>query len=145
MDIYIDGSTTITCIIFGDETPIVKHALDGHTVTVNEGEYLALIWALNEAKRRNLTDLKVFSDSQLLVRQLTGQYQTKALNLKFLNGIAKSLSLHFKSFTINWLPREQNPAGLYLDKVKTTARRLLRGAVEDDSGERRYLDIQHRG
>lgn len=50
--------------------------------TNNEAEYRALIAVLERAARYCRDDVEHYSDSELLVRQLKGQYRVKAGNLK---------------------------------------------------------------
>ena len=49
--------------------------------TNNYAEYSALILALDEICNRNISHVKVYGDSQLIVRQLTGQCKVKCDNL----------------------------------------------------------------
>ncbi len=49
--------------------------------TNNVAEYAALVAALSWAGRRGVERLELFSDSQLLVRQLNGAYRVKAPHL----------------------------------------------------------------
>jgi len=65
--------------------------------TNNEAEYQALIAALGRAARYCKDDVEHYSDSELLVRQLKGQYRVKAGNLKPLFGKVSTLSKKFGS------------------------------------------------
>ncbi len=49
--------------------------------TNNVAEYAALVAALTYAHREQAESLQLFSDSQLLVRQVSGQYRVKAPHL----------------------------------------------------------------
>lgn len=61
--------------------------------TNNEAEYLGLIAALTWLKdhQTGLTAVDFYSDSQLIIRQLTGHYKVKSPNLKPLFTTAKNL------------------------------------------------------
>jgi len=52
--------------------------------TNNQAEYKALISALKEAKKHNPTEIKHFSDSQLLIKQVTGEWKVKESQLQTL-------------------------------------------------------------
>ena len=65
--------------------------------TNNEAEYQALVAALERAARYCKDDVEHYSDSELLVRQLKGQYRVKAGNLKPLFGKVSTLSKKFGS------------------------------------------------
>jgi len=76
--------------------------------TNNVAEYSALIAALKFALSKQCLQLKVFADSELLVRQINGVYRVKNLDLKALFEQARSLIVGLKSFSIHHIPREQN-------------------------------------
>jgi len=74
----------------------------------NQAEYRALIAALEKAHRLGANDVEVRSDSELLVRQINGQYRVKAIALKPLYQKAKELVGLLEKFTITHIPREEN-------------------------------------
>ncbi len=76
--------------------------------TNNFAEYSALIDGLQSCISMKLTELDVRSDSELLVRQLNGQYRVKSPNLAPLVREAKKLLERFDSVTITHIGREQN-------------------------------------
>ena len=76
--------------------------------TNNRAEYMALLFALEDALLLKADRLTVRSDSELLVRQMKGQYRVKNEGLKGLFERAKEMSRSFKSFTIQHVPREAN-------------------------------------
>ncbi len=53
--------------------------------TNNEAEYQGLLLGLEIAARRELRDLDVVADSELLVKQLTGEYRVREPRLKVLH------------------------------------------------------------
>ncbi|HHY36123.1 MAG TPA: ribonuclease HI family protein, partial [Firmicutes bacterium] len=63
---------------------------------------------LEEARHYGAAEIKVYSDSQLLVRQLNGEYQVKNAGLKPLYQEALSLLRQFPRFEICHIPREKN-------------------------------------
>jgi ribonuclease HI len=79
----------------------------GHQ-TNNFAEYTALLRALEYAEQRGYSRLEVYSDSQLLVRQLSGQYRVKNPVLRTLHGKARALIGRFEQFRISHVPRERN-------------------------------------
>ena len=72
--------------------------------TNNYAEYSALILALDEICNRNISHVKVYGDSQLIVKQLTGQCKVKCDNLiplyktaiEFINKIGDIQFIHVK-------------------------------------------------
>ncbi len=76
--------------------------------TNNVAEYEALLWGLEVARDRGVRDLTVYSDSELLVKQMNGAYRVKNANLKPLFERAKALSAAFGSLQIRHVRREMN-------------------------------------
>lgn len=75
--------------------------------TNNEAEYLAVIRALEWMHRENVQKAVFFSDSQLLVRQLSGVYKVKAPTIKPLFKNVKELLLDL-DVSFVWIRREEN-------------------------------------
>jgi ribonuclease HI len=76
--------------------------------TNNVAEYYGLIAALDYAQANNLRALHIESDSELLVKQMRGQYKVKSADLQPLFERARKMSQSFASFRINHVYREQN-------------------------------------
>jgi ribonuclease HI len=76
--------------------------------TNNVAEYFGLIAALDYAQNHGIRALRVESDSELMVKQMRGQYKVKSEELKPLFERAKKMSQAFESFRINHVYREQN-------------------------------------
>lgn len=91
---------------------------DGHIVakigkflgesTNNVAEYMGLILGLRRAKAMGIRELDVYSDSELLVRQLSGDYAVKAEHLRPLHDEAKSLLGAFSTIQVRHISREEN-------------------------------------
>ncbi len=78
------------------------------STTNNVAEYSGLLAALDWAIREKHTSLKVFSDSELLVRQMRGQYRVKNPDLKRLFERAQSLVRKLDLFSIEHVRRNSN-------------------------------------
>lgn len=76
--------------------------------TNNVAEYRALIAALETARQMGCKRIRVFSDSQLIVSQVRGFYRVTAAHLLPLYQQVQSLIREFASFSITYVPREQN-------------------------------------
>ncbi|MBZ5702226.1 MAG: ribonuclease HI family protein [Acidobacteriia bacterium] len=76
--------------------------------TNNVAEYYALIAALDYAQAHNVRSVRIQSDSELLVKQMRGQYKVKSPGLRPLFERAKKMSQSFASFAIEHVYREQN-------------------------------------
>ena len=76
--------------------------------TNNVAEYFGLIAALDYAQNHGIRAFRVESDSELMVKQMRGQYKVKSEELKPLFERAKKMSQTFESFRISHVYREQN-------------------------------------
>ena len=73
----------------------------------NVAEYAALLEALQRALEMKATALQVFTDSQLVVKQMTGEYICNSPRLYSLNWICRTLA-HSLDFAIAHIPRHRN-------------------------------------
>lgn len=76
--------------------------------TNNQAEYRALIAGLTRARELAATVVDIRMDSELVVRQLKGEYKVKNENMKPLYGQATALLKTFSRYTIQHVRREQN-------------------------------------
>jgi ribonuclease HI len=76
--------------------------------TNNVAEYFGLIAALDYAQNQGIRALRVESDSELMVKQMRGQYKVKSEELRPLFERAKKISQTFETFRIDHIYREQN-------------------------------------
>ena len=80
------------------------------TQTNNVAEYTALVLALKKARQLGLADVEVRMDSELIVKQMQGEYKVKNAGLKPLFLEVVNLSKKFSSFHISHVRREENSA-----------------------------------
>jgi ribonuclease HI len=73
----------------------------------NVAEYVALLEALQCALNLEAETLHVFSDSQVVVRQMRGEYQCRSPRLYSLHWICRKLARSL-SFSIHHVTRENN-------------------------------------
>jgi ribonuclease HI len=76
--------------------------------TNNQAEYRALILGLRHALAAGVEDLVVKGDSELVLRQLKGEYKVRKEELKPLHAEAAKLLRQFASFRLVWVPRAEN-------------------------------------
>jgi ribonuclease HI len=111
---YIDGGS------LGNPGPsgigVVIEGVDGVPIHIskwvgrqdnNVAEYLALMEALQYAIGMRARSLHVYSDSQIVVKQMTGQYTCRSSRLYSLNWTCRKLARSL-GFTISHVPRERN-------------------------------------
>lgn len=76
--------------------------------TNNVAEYFGLIAALDYAETHGIRALRVLSDSELLVKQMRGQYKVKSEDLRPLFERARKMAQALALFRIEHVFREQN-------------------------------------
>lgn len=116
MKIYIDGASRgnpgragIGVVLCNDAGEPVKEI--GEPIgeaTNNVAEYRALIRALEEARALGIDTIEVYTDSELLARQINGLYGVHSPHLQPLYGRARALLRLFKSASVRHIPRSQN-------------------------------------
>jgi ribonuclease HI len=90
----------------------------------NVAEYFALLEALQCALALKASAIHVYSDSQVMVRQMTGQYRCRSPRLYSLHWICRKLIRSLR-FSISHVPRELNVEANDLASSAARARRRL--------------------
>jgi ribonuclease HI len=100
----------------------------GANKTNNQAEYKGLILGLEECVRKNLNrPLLIQGDSELIIKQMKGEYQVKHKKLIPLYNKARSLiSILRFPVLLRWIPREKN---IHCDKMANDA---IDTYLEDD-------------
>lgn len=137
--IYIDGGAR------GNPGPaaagvVIKSADDGTVLheagiflgraTNNVAEYSALLAGLDAAVKLGASEAEVFSDSQLLVRQMNGQYRVRNEGLKPLHQEAQDMARKLQGFSITHVRRDKN---VHADRLVNRALDA-KANVEDAAG-----------
>lgn len=78
------------------------------TKTNNQAEYLALILALEHLVQFNAQDVIIRADSELMIKQIRGEYKVKNEDIKILFGKAKDLILRIPRIRFEHVRREAN-------------------------------------
>lgn len=112
MKIYCDSSTKEACVVVEGQDPRIIPYF--RTLTVNEGEYTAMLLALEVALSSHLEGVVILSDSQLVVNQVNGVYRVRKPHLIPLKNTVLAIVKHVRA-TIKWIPREENLAGKVLE------------------------------
>ena len=109
---YIDGSSAgMYGYILGEKTFIVYDS----NLTNNQAEWLALYSLLVDLPR--YSSVTVYSDSQLVVNQWSGEFKCKNEELlRIKNACKRVASLKKLKIDLKWIPREKNIFGKKLEK-----------------------------
>ena len=128
--IYTDGASrgnlgpsAIGVIISNDRGNILKRGMEfiGHS-TNNRAEYSALVRGLELAIQLKADCACCFLDSQLVVKQLKGEYRVKDHLLESLWARVRELDKRFRKVTYTYLPRE--------DEKIASVDRMVREALD---------------
>ncbi len=97
-------------VLFGaaDGTPLAAHAETIGKATNNVAEYQAVLRALEHAVRWKVAKLRLHLDSELVARQLSGQYRVKSQDLMPFYRQVVSLSQELGTFQVRHVRRERN-------------------------------------
>ncbi len=124
LTIYTDGASRgnpgpsgIGIVIYDkDDRQVGKVSLYLGKKTNNQAEYEALIRALKIASYFKTKVLKVRTDSELIVKQVTGEYKVSNRNIMYLFEEVSRLKKQFKSCKIEHVTRNFNDKADYLAK-----------------------------
>ena len=113
---YIDGAARgnpgpagVGIVICSDKGKVVSAISKyiGQT-TNNIAEYTALIFGMEEARNKKIKELIINTDSELLAKQLGGEYKVKSSALKDLYKKVNTMLESFEEVRINQIDREKN-------------------------------------
>jgi len=110
-----------------DGQTVLEKARAFGPATNNVAEYQALILGLEVAATLNARHLTIRSDSQLLVRQLAGQYKVRSPHLRPLWRQARAMLTPFETVEIEQISRDQNK------QADALARKALQKARQVDA------------
>ena len=91
--------------------------------TNNVAEYQGLLHGLNVIQKMGVTEVKIFSDSELMVRQITGEYKVKSEDLRPLHDDAQSMLLRIDIWAIRHVLRHLNKRADELANLAMDARK----------------------
>ena len=91
-----------------DGTPLVTLGRFIGRATNNVAEYRALITALEKAKELGATQINIRGDSELIIKQMRGEYRVKNPDLKLLYDEAQDLLQQFKKAQFQHNLRHKN-------------------------------------
>ncbi len=125
LEIYTDGACSgnpgpagVGVVIIENNETIKEISMPIGAATNNIAEYTALIYALQEELVFKATDLNIYSDSELMCKQVLGQYQVKNEALKPHFDQVSHLLCGFKHVELRHVLRAQNKQA---DKLATSA------------------------
>jgi len=91
-----------------DGEPLDEAARRIGATTNNVAEYRALLLGLERAKALGADEVEIVNDSELVAKQVNGEYRVKNTELKALHEEAQAALRGFASWSIRSVPRAQN-------------------------------------
>jgi ribonuclease HI len=79
-------------------------------VTNNVAEYRGLLLGLRRARELGADEVEVVNDSELVAKQINGQYKVKHADMKPLHAEARQALGAFRRWSVRSVPRAQNAA-----------------------------------
>ncbi|CAL9029676.1 unnamed protein product [Prunus brigantina] len=104
------GAGAGVVIITPDGTLLEQAITLGFSTSNNEAEYEALLAGLRLAKELSIKRLAIYSDSQLITNQASGEYMAKHPRMVQYLDKVQGLLKEFPTFTIQQVPRAENHA-----------------------------------
>jgi ribonuclease HI len=104
------GPAAIGVVIYDDMEKEILFEVGEYigNTTNNYAEYSALIRALSEAAKMKIQSVRCKLDSELVVKQLRGEYKIREENLQKLAGDVFKIMNNFKHVDFAHVPREKN-------------------------------------
>jgi ribonuclease HI len=127
--IFVDGSSNSK----GSGAGIILESEDGTLIEVslelsfqtknNQAEYEAFLAGLRLAKDVEAEEVKIYTDSQLVASQISGEYQAKDERLAEYLILIRGKLAEFKVAEVQHVPREYNARADVLYKLASTKRK----------------------
>jgi ribonuclease HI len=105
------GPAAIAAVVATPEGEIVES--HGETIgraTNNVAEYRALLLGIARARELGATEVELVGDSELVVKQVKGEYKVKDAGLRELHGQVRDALRPFRRWSIRHVRREHNGA-----------------------------------
>ncbi|KAH7844439.1 hypothetical protein Vadar_027985 [Vaccinium darrowii] len=152
--LHVDGASNSRgagagIVIVSPEGVMHENALTiGFTASNNEAEYEALVSGLKMAKHLGAETVQVYSDSQLIVKQIKDQYSLKDPRMEKYYDKVWGLMEEIGTVEIEWVGRERNAHADTLASLATACaaspnRTIFLGELESPSIEHERKEVLH--
>jgi ribonuclease HI len=103
------GPAAIAAVVATPDGEVIERSgeLIGEA-TNNVAEYRAMLLGIERARALGAREVELVGDSELIVRQLRGEYKVKDRNLAELHGRARAALAELEGWSVRNVPREQN-------------------------------------
>ena len=115
ISLYIDGAADLHSktagiggVIIKDGEEVFSFSEYLHDATNNEAEYAALVKGLKYLIQLKLLNANIYSDSELVVKQIKGEYRVKHPRMQELYKEAMDQFQYMDTWTLNHILRDKN-------------------------------------
>jgi len=134
------------CLVNPDCNILKENCEIEKDVTNNYGELKAIRNGIIESLKLNIKDIKIYSDSEIAVKCLNGEYSVNSEVIKPIYLEVKELIKKFESCEINWIKRDFNMYADYLTAVALdTFRKNKKEIIDKDVCLKQIAKIFHVG
>lgn len=113
LQVYSDGASrgnpgvsAIAYMVLDEENRVLeRHSIYLGVRTNNQAEYEALLSALKSASKFDGDEVECYLDSELVVKQLNGEYKVRNENLRILWLKVQEFKQRFRKMSFTYLPR----------------------------------------
>jgi ribonuclease HI len=103
------GPAAIAAVVSDEDGMVIHEAKETiGRATNNVAEYRALLLGIDRAKQLGATELELVGDSELIVKQVRGEYRVKDAGLKPLHSAAQKALGDFAEWQVRHVKRAQN-------------------------------------
>ena len=120
-----------------DEGKLYSYKLN-FDCTNNMAEYESLILGLEFLKRMNAQNIYVFGDSELVIKQVEGVYQTKDIRMRAYRNLFLDMLENFQAYSFIVKTRDQNSIA---DSLAVSASLFI---IPIHSTEKYQVEVHHR-
>ncbi|XP_024178498.1 uncharacterized protein LOC112184467 [Rosa chinensis] len=134
--LYVDGASNkktsgAGILLISPDDQVYEYALKfAFKASNNAAEYEALIAGLQIALELGIQHLSIFSDSQLVVNQVSGNFEAKEPHMSSYQALAQALVQRFTSYIFTQIPRAENDKADALAKLASTSPNPTYGATK---------------
>ena len=122
--LFVDGAADLHSktagiggVVYINDIEVAKFSEPLYDKTNNESEYLALIKGVQVILELELDNVDIYSDSELIVKQLIGEYKIKNDRMKKLNDKVNLNLIKLSNWSIQHVRREKNMRADQLSKM----------------------------
>lgn len=108
------GISAYAFVVYEDDNELFSGSAFMGISTNNKAEYTGLLQALKYVLSKDYENIIIFSDSELMVKQIKGEYKVKDTDLKILYDECKELIKRIENFKIEHVRREKNKRADFL-------------------------------